>query len=101
VPALRKFAKEFIKEKDDCLVLRHRSCQAMGPGDSLHRATPPCPMDAQQDYTEVHQELQNHTRAERISADIEDKFGKDFTINWQFLHTFYGKSFSLKKVLFI
>ena len=45
----------------------------MGPGDSLHRATPPCSLDAQQDHPEGHRELQNHARAEGISADIEDK----------------------------
>jgi 3-methyladenine DNA glycosylase AlkD len=41
--------------------------------DSLHRAKPPCSLDAQQDHPEGHRELQNHTRAEEISADIEDK----------------------------
>ena len=45
----------------------------MGPGDFLHRATPPCFLDAQQDHPEGHRELQNHTRTEGISADIEDK----------------------------
>ena len=30
-------------------------------------------MDAQQDHTEGDRELQNHARAEGISADIEDK----------------------------
>ena len=45
----------------------------MGPGDSLHRATPPCSLDAQQDHPEGHRELQNHARAEGISEDIEDK----------------------------
>ena len=45
----------------------------MGPGDSLHRATPPCFLDAQQDHPEGHRELQNHARAEGISADIEDE----------------------------
>ena len=45
----------------------------MGPGDSLHRATPPCSLDAQQDHPEVHRELQNHARAEGISADVENK----------------------------
>ena len=30
-------------------------------------------MDAQQDHPEGHRELQNHARAEGISADIEDK----------------------------
>ncbi|CUQ53327.1 Uncharacterised protein [Segatella copri] len=30
-------------------------------------------MDAQQDYPEGHRELQNHARAEGISANIEDK----------------------------
>ena len=45
----------------------------MGPGDSLYRAMPPCSLDAQQDHPEGHRELQNHARAEGISADIEDK----------------------------
>ena len=45
----------------------------MGPGDSLHRATLPCSLDAQQDHPEVHRELQNHARAEGISADVENK----------------------------
>ena len=45
----------------------------MGPGDSLHRTKPPCFLDAQQDHPEGHRELQNHARAEGISADIEDK----------------------------
>ena len=70
---------EFLKERrvlrkdDGSLVLRHRPCQAMGPGDSLHRATPPCSLDAQQNHPEGHRELQNHARAEGISADIEDE----------------------------
>ncbi len=41
--------------------------------DPLHRATPPCSLDAQQDHPEGYRELQNHARAEGISADIEDK----------------------------
>ena len=45
----------------------------MERNDSLHRATPPCSLDAQQDHPEGHRELQNHARAEGISADIEDK----------------------------
>ena len=45
----------------------------MGPGDSLHRATPPCSLDAQQDHPEGHRELQNYARSEGISADIEDE----------------------------
>ena len=45
----------------------------MGRNDSLHRTKPPCSLDAQQDHPEGHRELQNHARAEGISADIEDK----------------------------
>ena len=66
-------SEEYYVKNDDSLVLRHRPCQAMGPGDSLHRATPPCSLDAQQDHPEGHRELQNHARGEGISADIEDK----------------------------
>ena len=72
----------------DSLVLRHRPCQAMGPDDSLHRATPPCSLDAQQDHPEGHRELQNHARAEGISADIEDKIkekirNRQITVHWK------------------
>ena len=66
-------SEEYYVKNDDSLVLRHGSCQAMGRNDSLHRATPPCTLDAQQDHPEGHRELQNHARAEGISADIEDK----------------------------
>ena len=63
------------------MVLCYSPCQAMGNDDSLHRAKTPCPMDAQQDYPKGNRELQNITRAEGISADIEDKimgkYGKD------------------------
>ena len=45
----------------------------MGRNDSLHRATPPCSLDAQQNHPEGHRELQNHARAEGISEDFEDK----------------------------
>ena len=31
-----------------------RPCQAMGPGDSLHRTKTPCSLDAQQDHPEGH-----------------------------------------------
>ena len=65
--------RRVLRENDGSLVLRHRPCQAMGPGDSLHRAKPPCSLDAQQNHPEGHRELQNHARAERISANIEDK----------------------------
>ena len=37
-------------------------------------------MDAQQDHPESYRELSNYAREEGISADIEDKFGKNFTI---------------------
>jgi 3-methyladenine DNA glycosylase AlkD len=72
IPASIK-ERRVLRKNDGSLVLRHRPCQAMGPGDSLHRATPPCSLDAQQDHPEDHRELQNHARAEGISADIEDK----------------------------
>ena len=57
----------------DSLVLRHSPCQVMGRNDTLHSATSPCSLDAQQDNPEGNRELQNHARAEGISADIEDK----------------------------
>ena len=54
----------------------------MGRNDSLHRAKPPCSLDAQQDHPEGHRELQNHSRAEGIYADIEDKIkGKIWKTN--------------------
>ena len=54
----------------------------------LHRATPPCSLDAQQDHPEGNRELQNHTRAEGISADVEDKtkgkrWKRRITIHWR------------------
>ena len=54
------FQAKLTPGDDGSLVLCHRPCQAMGPGDSLHRATPPCSMDAQQDHPEGYRELQNH-----------------------------------------
>ena len=50
----------------------------MGCNDSLHRAEAACPMDSQQDHPESHRELQNLTRAEGLSADIEDKIEATF-----------------------
>ena len=47
-------SEEYYVKMIDSLVLRHSHCQAMGPGDTIHRATPPCPMDAQQEHTEGH-----------------------------------------------
>ena len=63
----------------------------MGPGDSLHRTKPPCFLDAQQDHPEGHRELQNHARAEGISADIEDKIkgkirNRQITMHCPFYH---------------
>ena len=55
------------------MVLCYSPCQAMGSDDSLHRAKTSCSMDAQQDYPKVNRELQNITRAEGISAELEDK----------------------------
>ena len=74
--------RRVLRKDDGCLVLRHRPCQAMGRNDSLHRAKPPCSLDAQQDHPEGHRELQNHSRAEGIYADIEDKIkGKIWKTN--------------------
>ena len=55
------------------MVLCYSPCQAMGSDDSLHRAKTPCSMDSQQDCPKGHRELQNITRAEGISAELEDK----------------------------
>ena len=56
------------------LPLRHQS----------YRKKTPCSLDAQQDHPKGHRELQNHARAEGISADIEDK-----TIMTQDTSTYY------------
>ena len=55
------------------MVLCYSPCQAMGSDDSLHRVKTPCPMDTQEDYPKGNRELQNITRAERISTELEDK----------------------------
>ena len=50
----------------------------MERNDSLYRAEAACPMDSQQDHPEGHRELQDHTRSEGLSADIEDKIEATF-----------------------
>jgi len=68
VPILRKFAKEFTKEAE-CEEFLHQLPHEY----YLHRAKPSCSLDTQQDHQESNRELQNHTRAKGIPADIEDK----------------------------
>ena len=50
----------------------------MGLNDSVHRGEAPRPMDTQQDHPEGHRELQDYTRSEGLSADIEDKIEATF-----------------------